>query len=547
MRSEVDIPKDFQLLPQLLRQTGYYCVNHKKEDYNLKLDAPIWDQSDLQAHWRNRGANQPFFAVFNIETSHESQIRKRPHKQIHDPGEVKLPGYHPDLPEIRQDWAQYYDQVSLMDAGVGKILAELKDDGLDDSTIVFYFGDHGSGMPRGKRWLYQSGLSVPLIVHVPEKYRALANAEVEKFTSTASVSDELVSFIDLAPTMLSLAGCPILESMQGRAFAGPEVKPAPQYCFGFRDRMDERIDCSRCVRDKNFLYIRNFMPHRPQAQFLDYMYETPTTTAWLSAFKRGETNPAQSRFWQLKDYEELYDLNADPDQLNNIANDVAHAKKKHELKQVLKEHIVHSRDLALMPESVVQRYLHEDPATYPTPWHIAQDNDVYPIESLWNIADAAIDLTQDFEAVTNVKASKTELAQYWIVTGAMYRGLKGQLIQPAMLKTYAESSQTDVVGIVANEAIARMGDKEERAVALKQLSAIALDKQSSYYTRWQALDSALSSNVSLQELDVFPTTLSEIMTDIPKRYRAYGARLLKALGRLAAEPELILPLKELSH
>ncbi len=155
MRSQVDLPAEIRLLPQHLRELGYYCSNNSKEDYNFATGKDLWNDSSNKAHWRKRKAGQPFFAVFNFTTTHESQIRKRPHNPSHDPLKVAVPPYHPDEPEVREDWAQYYDKITEMDLQVGQILAQLKQDGLEEDTIVFYYGDHGSGMPRSKRWLYQ--------------------------------------------------------------------------------------------------------------------------------------------------------------------------------------------------------------------------------------------------------------------------------------------------------------------------------------------------------------------------------------------------------
>lgn len=177
MRSEVRMPDSIRLYPAMLRDLGFYCTNNSKEDYNVSQIGETWDDSSNKAHWRKRKAGQPFFAVFNFTTSHESQIRTRPHIAIHDPAKVPIPPFHPDTPECRQDWAQYYDKVTAMDTQVGRVLAQLREDGLDNDTIVFYYGDHGTGMPRGKRWLYQTGLHVPLVVYVPERFRALAGEQ----------------------------------------------------------------------------------------------------------------------------------------------------------------------------------------------------------------------------------------------------------------------------------------------------------------------------------------------------------------------------------
>ena len=202
MRSRVRLPGSIKLYPQYLREAGYYCTNNSKEDYNIEKPGRVWDESSGEAHWRKRGAEQPFFAVFNFTQSHESQIRARPPKLKHDPAKVRVPAYHPDTPEVRLDWAQYYDKVSEVDALAGNVLSELAADGLAEDTIVFFYAAHGPGMPRGKRWTYNSGLHVPLIVYVPEKYHGLAGLGYKP----GGESDRLVGFIDLAPTVLSLAG-----------------------------------------------------------------------------------------------------------------------------------------------------------------------------------------------------------------------------------------------------------------------------------------------------------------------------------------------------
>ena len=243
MRSQVHLPAGMKMYPQFLRDAGYYCSNNSKEDYNLEKPGKVWDDSSTRAHWKNRKPGQPFFAIFNHIVSHESQIRVRPHQLKGDPAKVPLPPYHPDTPEVRHDWTQYYDKIAEMDTKAGETLSELEAASLAEDTIIFYYGDHGSGMPRSKRWLYNSGLRVPLIVYFPPKYRHLAPKDYQP----GGKSDRLVGFVDLAPTLLSIVGIEPPEYMQGRAFAGKFPRPAPKFLFGGRDRMDERIDLVRTV------------------------------------------------------------------------------------------------------------------------------------------------------------------------------------------------------------------------------------------------------------------------------------------------------------
>jgi len=277
MRSMVKMPDFMRMYPQFLRDRGYYCVNNSKEDYNVAKSGKVWDESSKKAHWKKRKSSQPFFAVFNIGVSHESQIRVRPHAPKHDPARVRLPAYHPDVPEVRHDWAQYYDKITEMDAIVGSRLQELGDAGLADDTIVFFYGDNGSGMPRSKRWPYNSGLNVPLIIRVPERFRQLAPEDYRPGAAT----DRLVGFVDFAPTLLSLAGIKPPDWMQGHAFMGRFAAASHKHIFGFRGRMDERYDLVRSVRNDRFIYLRNYRPDLIYGQHLAYMFETPTTQTAL--------------------------------------------------------------------------------------------------------------------------------------------------------------------------------------------------------------------------------------------------------------------------
>ncbi len=275
MRSEVNLPAQFKMFPQYLRAKGYYCTNSSKEDYNLKKPGQVWDQSNKKAHWKNRADGQPFFAVFNYTISHESKIRNEidDKDRLHDPAGVRIPAYHPDTPEVRKDWAQYNDRITMMDKQCGDALQEIEEAGLAEDTIIFYWGDHGSGMPRSKRWPYNSGLHVPLMAHFPEKWKHLAPDEYKP----GGTSDRMVGFVDFAPTTLSIAGIKPKNWMQGHAFAGEFEKASPEFSYGFRGRMDERVDLVRTVMGKRYIYLRQYMPHRIYGQHINYMFVTPTT------------------------------------------------------------------------------------------------------------------------------------------------------------------------------------------------------------------------------------------------------------------------------
>jgi uncharacterized sulfatase len=368
MRSKAVPPAGVKAFTEYLRAAGYYCTNRAKTDYNFEAPPSnrppdtVWDDSSEQAHWRNRpDLQQPFFAVFNILTTHESQIRLDDSQFArvtaalvpgarHDPARAQLPPYYPDTPLVRKDWARYYDLISTMDGQVNGILQQLADDGLADRTIVFFWGDHGRGLPRGKRFVYDAGLKVPLIVRWPGEI------------APQTVVDDLVSLMDLGPTVLTLAGVPVPAHMQGRAFLGPG-KPLPRaYIFAHRDRMDEAYDMMRAVRDKQFKFIRNFYPGRPYAQHIEYMEEMPTMREWRRRYKDhmnavgpeyGQAlNPVQLLFFSPeKPAEELYDIVNDPHEVRNLAGSPEHREVLARMRQALGSWQTDTADLGLVPEA----------------------------------------------------------------------------------------------------------------------------------------------------------------------------------------------------
>ena len=309
--------------PEYLRAAGYYTTNRAKTDYQFGVPFTIWDDLGRNAHWRNRAdKSQPFFSVFNLEVTHESQIfPSSPARQgkplVTDPAKLQVPPYYPDTPVVRDELARVYDNIADMDGQVGEILKQLDEDGLADNTIVFYWSDHGDGVPRAKRSLYDSGLRVPLMIRWPKALRSTV--------SPGSVRDDLVSFIDLAPTVLALAGVEIPTHLQGRVLIGPSAGPAPDFVFAARDRMDIEYDMMRSARDARFLYIRNFSPELPYAGHIIYRNQSAIMQEWfrLQAEKKLSGSPA---LWMRthRPAEELYDTTVDPHQINNLAAEPAH-------------------------------------------------------------------------------------------------------------------------------------------------------------------------------------------------------------------------------
>jgi len=362
MRCKGVPPAYVKCFSEYLRADGYYCTNNVKTDYQFDPPASAWDESSNKAHWRNRGTNQPFFAIFNFTVSHESQIRNRSKAMLkrleelkpeerHDPDKAVLPPYYPDTPAVRRDWAQYYDIITLTDKLVANVLKQLEDDGLADDTIVWFWGDHGRGLPRGKRWIYDSGLKVPLIIHVPEKWQKLAMPDNPNAAKPGTVNDELIAFIDFAPTMMSLTGVKIPSHIQGRAFLGSQKAKPREYIFAARDRMDETYDLIRAVRDKRYKYIRNYMAHLSRGQDIDYMNQMPTMQEMRRLNAEGKLKgPQKQYFEETKPVEELYDTATDPHEVKNLAGDPKYKDVLERMRATHVKWVKETSDIGLIPE-----------------------------------------------------------------------------------------------------------------------------------------------------------------------------------------------------
>lgn len=521
MRSMVAMPKVIRMYPKVLREAGYYCTNNSKEDYNLAKPDQVWDESSGKAHYKNRPAGQPFMAVFNHVGTHESQIRKRPHQAVHDPAKVPLPAYHPDAPEVRQDWAQYYDNITTMDGWFGERLTELADAGLAEDTIVFFYGDHGSGMPRSKRWPYNSGLHVPLIVHVPEKWKHLAPPGY----AAGGKTDRLVSFVDLAPTLFSLAGAKPPEWVQGRAFAGPHAAPPREYVFGFRGRMDERTDLVRSVRDKRFVYVRNFMPHRIYGQHLNYMFQTPATRVWKQMYDAGQLKGAQAAFWEAKPAEELYDLESDRYEVRNLAGSGEHGQVLVRMRAALRASMLETRDVGLLPEGEVHAR-----AKGSTPYEMGRDEAKYDLPRVLDAAELASSGLPGAAGELAERLSDGDSAvRYWAATGLLARG--PDAVGPAGEKlTAALKDSSSFVRIVAAEALGRFGSDGDAKAALDVLVGLADVKQNGVYVAMPALAAIDSMGGKAAPAKARLAALPTAEPSSDPRMQEYVPRLLEHVG-----------------
>ncbi|MFD2100776.1 sulfatase [Flagellimonas iocasae] len=335
-------PAEVKMFTEYLRNAGYYCTNNKKEDYQFRKTMTAWDESSDNAHWRNRPGNTPFFSVFNIEVTHESRIwsKAKDSLWVDEDLEVDVPPYLPDTEIGKKDIRRMYSNILEMDHKTGQILEELKSDGLMDSTIVVWYTDHGGPLPRQKRLLYDSGLKVPMIIRFP-------NGEFYGLRD-----DRIISFIDLAPTVLSLAGIEPPNYMEGKAFLGPFMRTEePEYAFGAADRFDELTDHMRSVRDKRFKYIKNYELDKPVYSDVAYRKQMPIMQELLRLKDQNQLTPEQALWFAYpKPEEELYDLENDPHELNNLAKNPAYQEQLKKMRQACKEWTEKIGDTGLRPE-----------------------------------------------------------------------------------------------------------------------------------------------------------------------------------------------------
>jgi N-sulfoglucosamine sulfohydrolase len=363
LRFEITLPGSIEGFPTALRAAGYFATNNAKTDYNLRDEAAFvratWDRSDERAHWRQRPPGRPFFAVFNLMETHQSRTSVWPEAQFEaqvasrlapgeraDPARAPLPSFYPDTPSARRAMARYYDCIAAMDHRVGEILGDLEADGLADDTIVFFFSDHGMGMPGGKRLLRDAGLRVPLLVRFPPRWKSLAPAP------PGATLDRLLSFVDFAPTVLSLAGVPIPPHMPGVAFLGPAAGPGRAFVIGARDRVDEAFDTSRSVREARWLYVRNYRPHLSWAPPEGYSDQSPFRRELLDLARRGRAGDGPTAWLApTRPREELYDTAADPGQWHNLAADPSHGDTLERLRGRLRAWLIETRDLGFLTEA----------------------------------------------------------------------------------------------------------------------------------------------------------------------------------------------------
>ena len=471
MRSGFSIPKHMRGFPALLRDQGYFTTNNVKTDYNTanykEIIEASWSENSNSAHWRNRTeSSQPFFSIFNLMTSHQSRSMVWPYKQfkkeiqsqilaedIHAPADVPLPPYYPDTPLIRREMARYYDCVTAMDIQVGIILKQLKNDNLKDNTIIFFFSDHGSGMPRHKRALLDSGMHVPLIIYFPKKWQHLSPYK------PGSTTDSLVSFVDFASTILNLTGVINPISMQGKPFLGPNVTTKRSYVYGHRDRVDEVRDLARSVRDSRYLYIRNYMPHLGYNQPTAWPDKGEIRHEFYRLAKEKKMTPEQWHFaGPYRPVEELYDCLNDPRNLKNLAKSKKHKNILGRLRSEHIQHITDTVDLGFLPESEAWTMFGKRSG-----WELGQSKSI-PFNEIRNAA-VQVGIASESEFLKNLE-SENSVVRYWGAIGLTAKKTisnKAKGILKTKLKDPSYATRIEIANALAvhneiNEALPALTD-----------------------------------------------------------------------------------------
>lgn len=417
------LPGGLKMFPAYLREAGYYATNNSKEDYNAEKSPDVWDDSSPKAHWRNRPSKeQPFFHVQTYGDSHESSLHVPADKPVTtDPAMVTLAPFHPDTDTFRRTHARYLDRISEIDRHVGELVAELETDGLLEETFIFYFGDHGGVLPRGKGFTYDSGLHIPLVVRIPEKWKPLIDAE------PGSRVDGFVSFVDFGPTVLNLAGITVPKGTDGRAFLGKGVTLAEvnarDEAFGYADRMDEKYDLTRWLRKGKFTYHRNYESFYPDALQNNYRYLMPAYQEWRALHAAGKLDAVRGQFFEPKAPEALYDIETDPHETRNLAGDPQYAAVLADMRERLRERVKGMPDLSFYPESVLIE------AALPGAAAFGQTHRG-DIARIIDIADLAIGPLQEDE-IRAALASEQPWERFWALTACCVLGEKAKSLADA--------------------------------------------------------------------------------------------------------------------
>ena len=518
MRCNATLPTWLKPFPVYLREAGYYCTNNSKTDYQFSKPAKkeIWDICGAKGHWKNRPQkSQPFFAVFNFTGCHESGIASESKymsvtedllpSQRQNPKELTtLPPYYPDTTITREDWKRNYELITAMDAWAGDLIQQLKDAGEYDNTIIIYWSDHGVGLPRAKRWLYDSGTHIPLIIRVPEKFQKSLDI------SSLATDNQLISAVDFAPTVLNIAGIDPPSYLQGRAFLGLHLSPPRKFVYGARDRMDERYDIIRTVRGPQYRYIRNFEPLKPYYQYMN----TPEKGATMQEIRKkeasGQLDPVMALFSaHEKPVEELYDTHADPFEIHNLADDPAFSQRLSEMRHALSKWQNEIGDVGLIPEAEIEILEQDAGSRFAILQSTTKNSSTEKrLALLVDIATSASEGPAGIPKLLDALQNEDASIRYWAATGIGNIGPAATSTLKRVVESLNDPSPS--VRIAAARAVAKLGSPEE---ALPVLEA---ELQSDH--QWGRLAAAIVLDEMDEEARPALPSLQQALLNQPNKY-----------------------------
>ena len=433
----VPLPKNIKPLPYYLKKSGYYTTNNNKQDYNFILPNEVWDESSKEASYRNRKPNQPFFHVQNYAVTHEGNLHfdQETLDNVDDKEikQIEVFPYHPDTKTFRFSYKLFNEKQKLADNQIEDFLGELKKQGLLDDTIIFYFGDHGGVLPRSKGYAYESGLQVPLVVYIPNKWKNLIPFE------RGSRSNIFFEFIDMAPTVLALAGVPIPEDMDGIPLMGNMIKKnqieKKNSAFGYADRFDEKYDFVRTLRIGKYKYIRNYQPFNMDALYNNYRYKMLAYKEWLNHYKEGKLNKIQSQFFESRSPEALFNIEEDPHEVNDISKNINYGKILKQMRKELRKRLLAMPDLSFYPES----HLLENALENPTKFGKKQQKEIVELIAIADLNLAPYEKVK--EEIKNTLVNKNPWKRYWGLVVCSSFGDKALDFAPQIKKIFMEDEE----------------------------------------------------------------------------------------------------------
>lgn len=426
-RSNYPIPEFIKGFPYYLKQQGYYTSNNVKTDYNIANEKEFieeaWNESSNTADWRGRNDNQPFFSVFNFAESHQSRTmsmsfdwyvknvwNQLPEKDKIADDAFEMPPFYNDTPEMRKQFARVYNSIKLTDNRIGELLEKLEKDNLKENTIIFFYADHGEGMPRGKTNGINLGYRVPFVIWFPEKYK-----HVSPWGKAGAVSDELINFEDLAPTIISLAGGNVPDYLKGRILLGDNRSKEKKHLLLSSDRADNGSDLTRTITDGRFVYSRNFMPFMPEMRYIRYIEIADITKQMRTDLKNNQLNVLQENIFKIRPPEVLYDIENDLWEIENLVENPDYEAVLNRMRHQLKQDIFNARDIHFAPEYEIGLISETD-----TPYKYRNDDSSYPFDAIYNAASLSGKQGKDFaEKQIKLLKSDNNIVRYWAIVGLM--------------------------------------------------------------------------------------------------------------------------------